>query len=161
MGKNSMSYKKILSVMTLSLMVGMPAMAQAPTPQERAEAAVDTRQAALKLLRFSLVPMIGMARGRAPLDTAVVEKNAMRIAGLGAMLEDVFRTDTREFEVETEALDVIWEEPEAFSGKAQELIKRANALAEIAATGDEDATKKAIGALGQGCGSCHDDFREE
>ena len=156
-----MNLRKSVWAMALTLVMGLQASAQAPTPQERAEGAVDTRKAALKLLRFSIVPMIGMARGMAPMDTAVVEKNATRIAQVGAMLEDVFKADTREFDVETEALDVIWEEPEAFSAKAQDLIKRANALAEIAATGDEDATKKAIGALGQGCGGCHDDFREE
>ncbi|MEM7280043.1 MAG: cytochrome c [Pseudomonadota bacterium] len=156
-----MAVSKLFLSAVLGVLVSGSVLAQAPTPEERAATAVDTRKSAVKLLRFSIVPMIGMARGMVPMDTEVVEKSAMRIAQVGAMLEDVFRMDTREFDIETEALDVIWEKPDDFSEKANDLITRANALAEIAATGDEDATKKAIGALGQGCGGCHDDFRED
>jgi len=103
--------------------------------------------------------MRNMARGEAPFDAAVVSKNSMRLHQMSLMLADAFVTDTRGSGVETEALDVIWENTEEFAGKIEALTTAAGALAEVAGSGDEASVVAAIGELGQKCGSCHDDFR--
>jgi len=77
------------------------------------------------------------------------------------MLSDAFAADTSGNQVATEALDVIWEQPNEFEAKIQANIEATNALIEIATTGDESAIREAIGRLGSTCGSCHDDFRAD
>lgn len=153
--------KRVICLMCGLIFAGAVGAQNAPTPGERAQEAVDTRKAVFKLLKFNLVPLIGMARGQVEVDTAKVEKSAVNISQLGAMITATFQADTREFDLETEALDVIWEDMDGFEEKAADLVKRADELAKIAASGDKDATRKAIGATGQGCGGCHDNFREE
>jgi cytochrome c556 len=112
-----------------------------------------------KLLLFNLLPIAGMAQG-APFDAELAEKNAHNIAALAPMIPDLFAAmDTRDFDVETEALDVIWENPAEFAAKAQALLEGANTFAEVAAGGDMAATLGAFRGLGGSCGNCHDDFR--
>lgn len=117
------------------------------------------RQAVLRLVSHNFGPMRNMARGEAPFDAAVVNKNSMRLHQLTLMMADAFATDTRGSGVETEALDVIWENPEAFAGKLEALTTAAGTLAETATSGDEESILAAVGELGSKCGSCHDDFR--
>lgn len=130
-----------------------------PTPQQMAEAAADTRQSVFKLLIFNLRPIAGMAQG-APFNAEVAEQNARNIAALAPMIPGLFAAmDTREFDVETEALDVIWENPTEFAARAQALLEGANNFAEVASGGDMAATLGAFRGLGGSCGNCHDDFR--
>ncbi len=130
-----------------------------PTPAQMAVAAAETRQSVFKLLLFNLFPIAGMAQG-APFDAELAEKNARNIAVLAPMIPDLFAAmDTRDFDVETEALDVIWEDPSEFAAKAQALLEGANTFAEVAAGGDMAATLGAFRGLGGSCGNCHDDFR--
>ncbi|MEM1432761.1 MAG: cytochrome c [Pseudomonadota bacterium] len=128
---------------------------------DKAERAVQTRQSALKLMGFYMGPLGAMARGRVPVDLAVIENNAIRIASLAPMLKETFKSDTRGAEVETEALDVIWEQWDKFTTNADATEEKATALATLAAAGSEDGIRQAIGAVGKTCGGCHDDFRED
>lgn len=130
----------------------------APTPEQQAAAAVDTRKSVFKLLRFNLIPLVGMARG-APFDAELAEKNGRRIAALAPMIPDLMANDTRGFDVETTALDKIWDNQPDFASKAQALADNATAFAEAAATGDQGATLGAFRALGGSCGNCHDNYR--
>lgn len=134
-------------------------LSAAPSPDERAAYAVDTRQSVLHLMGFYIGPLAGMARGQLPVDLGVIANNAGRIAELAPMVPETFATDTREFALDTEALPVIWEKPDAFNAKAATLEEKAQALATLAESGTEDGIRGAIGAMGQACGSCHDDFR--
>ena len=135
--------------------------AAAAYADKRDESAVATRQGALKVMGFYMGPLGGMARGRMPMDVDLVAKNAERIGSIAPMLTDTFKRNTAESGVETEALPVIWEEPEKFQGKIDNLMARAEDLQRIAADSDSDAAavKGGIAKLGGACGSCHDDFR--
>ncbi len=73
---------------------------------------------------------------------------------LGAM-------DTRDFDVETQALPLIWDNLDEIADKAQNLVGAANTFADIAAGGDQQATLGGLRALGGACGNCHDTFRED
>lgn len=131
----------------------------APTPAQQAAAATETRQAVFKLLYFNLLPIAGMARG-APFDAEVAERNGRRIAALAPMIPDLlYAMDTREFDVETEALDIIWEDQDDFRAKVQALIENANTFADAAAGGDARAALGAFRGLGGSCGNCHDTYR--
>ena len=155
--------KALVLVTALAMLVSgtlFTASAQdGPTPAQRAAGATETRQSVFKLLLFNLLPIAGMAQG-APFNAELAEKNAHNIAALAPMIPDLFAAmDTRDFDVETEALDVIWENPAEFAAKAQALLEGANTFAEVAAGGDMAATLGAFRGLGGSCGNCHDDFR--
>lgn len=128
------------------------------TPEERAAMAVDQRKALFKTLRFNLIPIAGMAQG-APFDAEVAERNARRIAAISSMIPEVLAQDTRNFDVETTALDSIWENMDDFADKAQALEMNANAFAEAASSGDFATAMGAFRAFGGSCGNCHDTYR--
>ncbi|MDH3336445.1 MAG: cytochrome c [Gammaproteobacteria bacterium] len=133
----------------------------APEIDRASQRAAEVRQSVLKLISNNFGPMRNMARKEAPFDAPVVRKNSLRLHQLSLMMADAFATDTRGSDVVTEALDVIWETPEAFAGKIEALTTAAGALAESAASADEASILAAVGELGQKCGSCHDDFRQD
>jgi len=132
----------------------------AASADERAQAATETRQGLLKVVVSYFGPIVGMARQQIPYDADVVRGNAEKIAQLAPMLADVFATDTTEFDVDTEALDGIWDNMDDFAAKAATTAERASALAAATADG-QGAAMKAFGALGASCKSCHDDYREQ
>jgi cytochrome c556 len=142
----------------LTLFSTMPAFAA--SADERAQAAIDTRQGLLKVVVSYFGPIVGMAREQIPYDADVVKNNAEKVALLLPMIPDVFRNDTREFALETEALDDIWENMDDFTAKSKTATERALALAAATADGQE-AAMKAFGALGAGCKGCHDNYRQQ
>ncbi|WP_237132809.1 c-type cytochrome [Pseudohongiella sp. O18] len=155
--------KKVFAIGTLVLssvlVVTVSAQQDEPTPQERAAASTETRQAVFKLLAFNMAPISGMARG-AEFDAALAERNARRIAELAPMIPEVFAAnDTREFTVETEALPIIWDNMSDFEQKASELQAAALTFADVASGGDRNTTIAAVRAFGSTCGNCHREYR--
>jgi cytochrome c556 len=131
-----------------------------PSPEAQAKSAIETRQGLFKVMSSQFGPVGGMLRNTVPFDAAVVERNSARIAVLAGMIPDLFANDTRTFTAtKTAALDGIWNSQADFKGKADALAKAANDLNAAAKTGDKAATLKAAGAVGQACGSCHDNYR--
>lgn len=132
------------------------------TPEQQAQGAVNTRKSVVRLFSFNMAPINAMARGNQEFDAALVEQNARRIATLAPMLPEAFAAmDTRAFDLDTEALPVIWEEFEEFEQRANNLAEAVNNLAAVAATGDQAETIRTAGAIGRTyCGGCHEMFRE-
>lgn len=156
--KNSIRGALPALVVGFALVFGGTSVVEA---QEDPEWTVEVRQSLLKLVRWNMGPLANMARGRAPLDIEVVETNSARIEGLFGMMDDAFATDTRGADVDTDALDSIWEEREAFAEKISAAKQAAADLNAAAAAGDEDSLVAGIGALGRTCGSCHDDYKAD
>lgn len=147
------------SAVSLLLATGITAQ-EGPTPEQQAVTATENRQAVFKLLGVHMGPIVGMARGSVPFDAALAERNARRIAMLAPMIpERLGAMDTREFDVETEALPGIWDNMDDFSEKAAALADAANTFAGLAATGDQAATLGGLRAFGGTCGNCHDSYR--
>ncbi|MBS25406.1 MAG: hypothetical protein CMQ28_07175 [Gammaproteobacteria bacterium] len=133
--------------------------AQDMTPEEQAAAAVDQRKSLFKTIRYNLGPIAGMAQG-APFDAEVAERNARRIAVMATMIPEMLAVDTSAFDnIETTALDSIWDNQDDIAAKAEALIDNANAFADAAATGEMGATLGAFRAFGGSCGNCHDTYR--
>jgi cytochrome c556 len=132
------------------------------TPEQQAQGAVNTRKSVVRLFAFNMAPINAMARGTQEFDAALVERNARRIAALAPMLPEAFAAmDTRAFDLETEALPVIWDELEEFQQRANNLAEGVNELAAMAATGNQAETIRLAGAIGRTyCGGCHEMFRE-
>jgi cytochrome c556 len=102
-----------------------------------------------------------MVREQIPYDAEQFQLRADRLAFMSTMLVDAFRPDTTDFPVETEALDVIWDEFGEFEKLGSAMQDKAMALNEVAQTGDFEAVKGAFVELGQSCKNCHDKFRED
>jgi len=149
---------KFTTVLVAAL-ISTSALTQGRSPEQQAQRTLETRQAVFKLIANQNAPIGAMARGRAPLDLYVAEKQATRVAVLASMIPDTFSLDTREFDLDTEALPVIWDEMDIFIEKAQATVDAANAIVDAAISGDEEATKKAMGSIGRTCGGCHDEYR--
>ncbi len=133
-----------------------------PTPEQLAAQATNTRQALFQVLFYNLNMISGMARGTVEFDASVAERNANRIAALAPMITEVFAAnDTRAFNVETEALPIIWDQMDEFEEKAHNLENAANTFAEIARGGERNAILGGIRAFGGTCGNCHETFRED
>lgn len=152
----------IMATLALSLPVSAHDSDDGLAPDEkRAAHAIKTRQAIFTLMGSNMGPLGGMARGNVPFDAELVGKNATRIAQLADMVTDSFKLDTSESSIASESLDNIWDELENFEKKVAANQAAAKELIAVASTGNEGDTKKAIGALGKTCGSCHDDYRVE
>lgn len=132
-----------------------------PTPEQMAAGAAADRQAVFKLLRFNIGPILGMTQG-APFDAELAERNGRRIAAIAPMIPDVFGAmDTRGYDIETEALDLIWDNLDDIQVKAKALIDAANEFSDVASGGDMAATLGAVRTLGGACGNCHETYRAD
>ena len=156
-----MKTRPIVMTIAAGLLLSTSISAQeAPSPQDQAVTATENRQAVFKLLGVNIGPIVGMARGAVEFDAALAERNARRIAMLAPMIPERFAAmDTREFDVETEALPVIWDNLDDFGAKASALVDAANAFADTAAGGDQAETLGGLRNLGGACGNCHDSYR--
>jgi cytochrome c556 len=147
-----------------SLIVASAAMAQgapAMTPEQKAAATVQTRQAVFKLQSFVFGPVGGMLRG-APVDAAVATKAGARLQVLAGLIPEVFVTDTHAMAgLTTKAREGIWTNKSDFDAKANDLVKAAADLEAAGKSGDEAGIKKAAAAVGKTCGACHDQFRDK
>ncbi len=157
--------KKFLLALAVFVGSGMLFVASAqddgPTPEQMAAGATADRQAVFKLLRFNIGAIIAMTQG-APFDAELAERNGRRIAALAPMIPDLLGAmDTRDYDVETEALDLIWDNLDDIDVKAQALVSAANEFADVAAGGDMAATLGAVRTLGGACGNCHETYRED
>ncbi len=154
--------KSILAItVSASLVVATASMAQPASSEKHAVYATELRQSIFKLLGSNMGTLGAMAKGKIPVDAAVAEKNATRINQLSLMIADYARTDTSKFDVKTEALAKIWQDPEHFSKDIDKLSMASAQLMVAAKSKDEGAIKKAIGGVGKTCGGCHDHFKAE
>lgn len=128
--------------------------------QERAQAAIDTRQGLLKVVGHYIGPMVGMARGQIDYDADLVSTNAQKMGQLTAMIPDLFKMNTSQSGIASDSLEGIWDNTEDFVSKAEIASQRAFDLAEAAKDG-KGAFMKAFGAAGGACKSCHDDYRQK
>ncbi len=147
-----------------SLIVASAAMAQggppAPTPEQKAEASVLTRQGLFKVQVMAFGPVGGMLRG-APVDAAAVVKSAQRVQVTAGMIAEAFANDTHTFTtIKTRAREGIWTNKSDFDSKANDLVKAAADLEAAGKTGDKDKIIAAAKGVGKGCSGCHDQFRD-
>lgn len=61
----------------------------------------------------------------------------------------------------SDALDEVWDEPEAFDEAMDEFIAAAENMVAAVDTGDSAKIGKAMRSLGGTCKGCHDDFKAE
>ncbi len=83
---------------------------------------------------------------------------AAHIAGIAPNIPSWFPAGSDQGK--TNALPVVWEKPDEFAAKANNMAGLAAKLEAAAKSGDQAATMAAFAALGKdGCGACHSTFR--
>jgi cytochrome c556 len=82
---------------------------------------------------------------------------ASNMAGLATIAQDIFPEDS----AGGDALEVIWEEPEAFAERLQAFQDAAGNFDVVVASGDMSGFGEALQGLGQACKSCHDEFKDD
>jgi len=137
------------------------AMANSAKSLKHAQKATELRQSIFSLLGSNMGPLGGMAKGKIAFDAEKVGKHALRINQLSQMIADYARTNTSAHKVTTEALNKIWEQPDNFAKRIEDLTIASANLQKAALSGNEGKIKKAIGGVGRTCGGCHDNFKAE
>ena len=154
--------KKITAlVLACSLAASTSVIAETAKSEKQANRSVELRQAIFSLLGANMGTLGAMAKGKIPLDAKVIETNATRLNQLSLMIDDYTRVDTTSFDVNTEALDKVWNERSTFEKHIKDLTMASKNLQTVASSGDEGAIKKAIGGVGKTCGGCHDIFKKD
>ena len=127
------------------------------------EKAIKARRAVMSLQSWYAGPLFQMAKGDMEYNADMARTYAehlhiMAIAEGAAMWPE--GTDNGAYEGKTRALAEIWTTWPKAGEKAQAL---ADASAELAAVAGDglDALRSKIGAVGNACKGCHDDFRAD
>ncbi len=92
-------------------------------------------------------------------DPSHISSHAQAIANLGAELNSIFPERSN---VEgSEALPIIWEEPEKFAEALARAEEAMAALGAAASGNDLEAIGRAFRNVGEACKGCHERYREE
>lgn len=97
-------------------------------------------------------------------DQATAQQKADDLVATSAKIPSLFApgTSSTDFAGKTNAKPVIWQQWDHFKEIAAGLHSDAEKLSAAVKSGDKDAVKAQLGALGKnGCGACHDNFREK
>ena len=119
-------------------------------------AAIKERQKAMEDIAEAMKALGAIAQKQAPFDAAVVKASAETIANRLNTAADLFPDGSDKGDVETWAKPEIWSDRENFQ---KGLEKAAAAAVAMQSVTDEAAFGPALGALGNGCKTCHDMYR--
>ena len=126
--------------------------------------AIEARQAVMKLYGYHIGILSAMAKGKMDYDADLaseVANNLLAVNSLGqSTLWPQGSDDANPENAENRALPAIWETYPKVAEKGKALNEAVVAMAAEAGNG-LDALKGSIGAVGEGCKGCHDDFRAE
>jgi len=112
--------------------------------------------AAMESVGNAIGPLAAIAKGEAPFDAAVVEKNAGTIAEGLKESGALFPEGSDKGDAETWAKEEIWTDFADFELKMQTARAQAEALQAVT---EEAAFRPALGKLGNSCKSCHQTYR--
>jgi cytochrome c556 len=128
------------------------------SPEKQAQRAVELRQSLFHVINYAYAPLGDMLKNATPFDASMARRNAGLLVSLSPLVKEVFRTDTRRFDVKTWAQEEIWTQKADFDVKADSFVQAASALADAARGGEQKATLQAAAEVGRTCKSCHDSY---
>ncbi|NTS78368.1 cytochrome c [Catenovulum sp. SM1970] len=151
----------VTSLLLAGLVTSATAFAKPAANEKHANWATKVRQANFTLLGHNMGPIGGMLKGKVEFDAQVVKDKATRINELAKMIADTSRVDTSKFKVKTEALANIWTDKADYQQKIDALVTASEKVSQIALTAPKKDVLKAMGKIGQSCGSCHDSYKKD
>jgi cytochrome c556 len=145
----------INTVSIVALLTGLAGHAAAETT---AEDAFKYRQSVMTALKGHVGAISMMVRGLAG-DSSYLPRHAEALSALSGELKTVFQEGS--IVEDSEALPVIWEEPEEFAEAIAKVKTATAALGDVATGGDMQAIGGAFKEVAQACKGCHERFRVE
>jgi len=118
--------------------------------------AIEERQEAMEDIGKAIQTLAAIAKKEAPFDAGVVKTSAETIANRLKTAADLFPDGSDKGDVETWAKAEIWTDRENFNKDFQSAHAAAVAMQSVT---DEAAFGAALGAIGNGCKTCHDMYR--
>ncbi|MFP4607468.1 c-type cytochrome [Thiohalospira sp.] len=130
--------------------------------QQKDEDFVKYRQGAFQTIAWHFGPLAGMAKGDIDFDAELAQRNAERLAQLASMPWEGFEGGPHDAgDGHTHAKEAIWEEMDKFEGGAEKFQQEVDKLAEVAQQGELGPLRQQVGAVGDTCKKCHDNFKED
>lgn len=149
---------KIACLAATAALTSGAALAQDATPEE---VALEIRHGHMLNYAANLGVLGAMAKGERDYDAAAAGVAAGNLLNLASIDQTHYwpeGTSNADME-ESRALPAIWENMADFNAKNETLLQAVTALQGAAGT-DLAALQGAMGAVGQSCGGCHEDYRE-
>lgn len=140
----------------LTAIVAIGAVASIAVAAATGTAAIKERQHAMEDVGKAMGPLVGIAKKQAEFDAEVVKASAETIAESLRKAAELFPEGSDTGDVETWAKAAIWSDPEDFQKRFETAIAAAVAMQSVT---DEGAFMPALGAVGNGCKTCHDPYR--
>ncbi len=141
---------------TAATLASLPAAAQFQKPED----AIKYRQSAFTVMANHFGRVAAMAQGRVPFDAKVAAENADIVLTMSKLPFQGFGEGTDKG-LPQRAKPEVWKEQPKFKAAAEKMQGEVAKLDAAAKTGNLDAIKAAVGAVGGSCKACHDDFRAE
>jgi len=149
------------SLLIIALIGGLALSPLAISHFDDKEPQQSYRQSWFALINANFGPMVGMVKGEIPWQEDQMASYADQLAALTTL--DVMRgfSDGSD-KGTTRAKPDIWEDKADFQAKMDDLNTAVAALQTVANQGtDRKAIAKAVGATGQACKACHDDYKSK
>jgi cytochrome c556 len=144
----------VLTILTTALFASSGvAVAQFQKPED----AIKYRQSAFTVMANSFGKIGAVVKGEASFNKDDVAKNAAVVATISSLPWQAFGPGTEG----GNALPAVWSDNAKFKANSEKLQLAAANLNTAAQSGDLEAIKKAFGATGATCKSCHDDFKKK
>jgi cytochrome c556 len=144
---------------TVAVVVAAATFAIAALAQPSPNFLIATRKGAMNLQSKYAGPLFAMARGSAPYDARIVQRNADYLLVISQMPWDDFQPNSLGLS-NTKAKDAIVKDADKFKKLVDTLQSEEQKLAAAARSGDQAAVKSAVQAMGRTCNSCHEDFSD-
>ena len=143
-------------VATLGALASLPAAAQFQKPED----AIKYRQSVYTVMANHFGRIAAMASGKAPFDAKAAADNAVIVSDMSRLPFTAFAEGTDKG-LPNRAKPEIWKEAAKFKAAGEKMQGEVVKLDAAAKSGNLDAIKAAVGAVGGSCKACHDDFRAE
>jgi cytochrome c556 len=143
----------VLAALTVTTVVSYQAFADT-SPED----AADYRKAVMTSMGGHVGAASMIVRGLVE-DDGHLAKHAEGLANGAQELDRIFQEGSNV--EDSEALPVIWEEPEAFAEAISKAQEATAAFVAAAETGDREAIGAAFRNVGMSCRGCHDNYRVE
>lgn len=140
----------------LTALAAVTAVASITVAAATGTAAIKARQQAMEDILEAMKSLGAIAKKQAPFDADVVKASADTIANNLNKAAELFPEGSDEGDVETWAKPEIWTDRENFQTHLEKASAAAVAMQSVT---DEAEFGPALGALGNGCKSCHDTYR--
>jgi len=145
----------ISTITALILILGLSLQV---TAEPGAEDAFKYRKSIMSALKGHAGAISMQTRGLAG-DPGHITNHAVAIANLGAELSSIFQEGSNI--EDSEALPVIWEEPEEFAAAVAKAEEAMAVLGQAASDSNVEAIGRAFTNVGKACKGCHERFRVE